>query len=150
MKKIYNIFLMLTLSIVFVSCTHNNGDIGHYFGTWKLDRMTINGADDVDYQNNVLWKFQAGVMCMVRVDDVTHIKTEGWGTWEEDGNILRIGYIHHDDSNPEGSSKYSPLPETHIPKGVTELEILKQNSSTMELKYINNDGQVILYYFDKW
>lgn len=150
MKKIYNVVSLFVLSIIIASCTHNNGDIGHYFGTWKLERMAIDGVEDAEYQKNVFWKFQAGVMCMVRVDDSTHTKTECWGTWEEDGKILRLNYTHHDDANSEGSQKYAPLSETHIPIGITELEILRQNSSKMELKYINNDGQVILYYFDKW
>ena len=150
MKKIYNIVSLFVLSIIIASCTHNNGDIGHYFGTWKLERLTIEGVEDAEYQGNIFWKFQSGVMCMVRVDDATHAKTEGWGTWEENDNKLRLDYTHHDDANSEGSQKYSPLPETHISRGITELEILKQNSSKMELEYINNDGQVILYYFDKW
>ena len=150
MRKIYNIVALLLISLFVVSCTHNNGDIGHYFGTWKLEKMTINGENDEEYADNVIWKFQAGVICMVRVDDASHTKVEAWGTWEEDGNVLRIDYTHHDDAFSVESQKYTPLPETHIPWGVTELEILKQTSSKMELKYINNDGQIIRYYFDKW
>ena len=32
---------MVTLS----SCTHNNGDIGPYFGTWKLLSINVDGVE---------------------------------------------------------------------------------------------------------
>ena len=68
MKTLSRIILIITALISLNACTHNNGDIGHLFGTWKLDAITINGEVDSVYAkaDNVLWKFQSSVMSMIR------------------------------------------------------------------------------------
>ena len=117
MKTLTRIISIILLALSLNACTHNNGDIGDLFGTWKLQSITINGESDSTYQSNVLWKFQSSIISMVKVDDTTHSKAESWGTWSysNDDTQLVLDFTHTDNNNPNvGSSKYSPFPETHL------------------------------------
>ena len=138
---------MVTLS----SCTHNNGDIGPYFGTWKLLSISVDGVEDVDYAGNVFWKIQNEVECMVRVNESAHTANECWGTWKEIGNVLQLNHTHWDDNHKQGSFYYSPLPETHLPaNSISDLEIVSLSGSSMQLKYVTDDKRVVGYKFTKW
>lgn len=149
MKKIYHISLMMIVAVIVMSCTHNNGDIGEYFGTWKLESMTVNGEHDGEYGGDIFWKFQSSVFCMEQVNE--RLDTENrWGTWSDDGKVLRLDFSHHDDAHPEGSAFYSPFPATHIPTGISELVIMSMGGSRMELQYTGVGGNVIVYKLKKW
>ncbi len=152
MKRISYIIITLLALVSFASCTHNNGDIGPYFGTWKVTEITINSVPESDYQGNLFWSFQTTVIGMTTVDPDLGVTTrESWGAWEQDGDILRLSFIHTDDSNPQqGSAKYSPLPESHLPAGVSELDIISISSSDMRLRYTATDGTIYGYSLKKW
>lgn len=154
MRNSSRIIILIIMALSFNACTHNNGDIGSLFGTWKLQSISINGNTDTSYQNNILWKFQASVICMVRVNDDTHVKHESWGTWSyaNDETQLTLDFTHTDNDNPNtGSSKYSPLPETYLPESaVSTLDIIKLNSNEMILIYHSADGKEYQYKFKKW
>lgn len=151
MKKVYYIFAILMCVMVLSSCTHNNGDIGNYFGTWKLQEIAIDGEKDTAYEGNVFWKFQNQVISMVRVNEVLHSTSESFGTWSEvDSNVLILDFSHSDDNHVQGSSFYSPLPETYLPKGQSQLSIVSQTSTQMHLSYLDADGREIGYMFKKW
>ena len=71
------IYIIRKLAVVLVSvmvmtgissCTRNNGDIGPWFGTWKLTEITVDGTSDAGYEGNIFWKFQNDVFEMVRVN----------------------------------------------------------------------------------
>lgn len=150
MKKIYHIMAILIVAVTFVSCTHNNGDIGEYFGTWKLETISVDGNTDSAYGGDIFWKFQTSVICMERVTEL-HDTENRWGTWAQIGSdVLRMDFTHHDDTHPEGSDMYSPFPETYIPNGVTDLTIMSMSGSSMVLGYTKDDGTVIKYNLKKW
>lgn len=152
MKRISLISLLLLLVVGFQSCTHNNGDIGPFFGTWKVTEITIDSQPEAAYQGNLFWAFQTSVINMRTVDPSTNLSSaESWGDWEEDGNTLHLNFSHTDDSHPTpGSSKYSPLPASHLPAGTSELSILSISSSDMRLSYTAPDGTVYGYSLKKW
>lgn len=154
MKLAYRIITLLIIALTFNACTHNNGDIGELFGTWKLQSITIDGEIDSSYEDNVLWKFQSSVMCMIRANDSTHNRLESWGTWSyaNDDTLLELNFTHTDNDNPKpGSTKYSPLPETHLPKStIFTLDIIKLNSSEMILIYHSIEGKEYQYKLKKW
>ena len=154
MKLATRFIALLIIALTFNACTHNNGDIGDLFGTWKLQSITINGETDAEYHNNVLWKFQASIISMVRADDNTHDKFESWGTWSyaNDDSQIVMNFTHTDNDNVKpGSAKYSPLPETHLPGGTSfTLDIKKLNGSEMTLCYTSNEGIKYVYQFKKW
>lgn len=150
MKQIKEILLVALVGMALSACTHNDGNIGVYFGTWKVEEITIDGVADIDYRDNLFFQFQSGVFCMRRVDE-HHIAAVSWGTWEEvSDNVLRLSFVYSDDNNPEGSEKYSPLPESHLPKGVSDLDILQLTGSAMKLQYLAEDEIEYVYNLKKW
>lgn len=156
MKTILHLITLIAISLSFNACTHNNGDIGDLFGTWKLQSITINDDLDSVYQskNNIFWKYQASIISMLQVNDTTHSRIESWGTWKyvNDGKCIEYNFTHTDNNHPQiGSEYYSPLPDTHLPKGcIFILDILNISGDNMSLKYISDDGKQYIYKFKKW
>lgn len=144
-KRLCPILLILAVAAM-SGCTHNNGDIGPWFGTWKLNEISVDGVVDTDYADNVLWKFQTEIICMLRVEP-RHTRTEAFGTWEQNGNSLILSFTYNDD---KGTTQYEPLPETGIPYGITELAIDRLTGSELQLTYHATDGSVYKYKFTKW
>ena len=150
------IIALIIIALSLNACTHNNGDIGDLFGTWKLESITINGEMDASYakSSNVIWKFQASVMSMIRTNDTTHDRSESWGTWSYANNEtqLVLNFTHTDNNNTQpGSAKYSPLIETHLPKAtISTLDIKELNGKKMILIYHSSDGVEYTYHFKRW
>ncbi len=127
--------LLVIITVILNGCTRNNGDIGEWFGTWKVTEITIDGAVDTTYQGNMFWMFQTSVICMRTIDD-NHGYSDHWGTWRElpDG-ALELNFTHHDNDNETGSWKYRPAPASHLPAAVNTLHILRLTGSTATLTY---------------
>lgn len=138
----------------FASCTHNSGDIGDLFGTWKLEKITIDGEADQSYDGNILWKFQSSIIEMQQVDDTLHETFNSHGSWSRpSGGVLALDFTHTDNANPEpGSAGYSPLPATHLPSACKiDMDLLQLDGSIMKLRYIDlSTTAVYEYYFKKW
>lgn len=150
MKNILLILLPL-LAMLSTGCTHNDGDIGPWFGTWQLEEITADGDVETAYNHDIFWQFQNTVFCMRKVTAL-HDNLPRWGTWKETGdNVLQLNFTHHDSEYEAGSTKYSPFPETHIPVNtVTDLNILEMSRSRLVLQYHADDGSVYTYYLKKW
>ncbi len=144
------ILTLATLVAILTGCTHHNGDIGPYFGTWHVEKMTIDGADDQAYGKNLFFKFQSDVICMVVVNDAEHTRSEYWGTWSEEGDKLTLKYTYGDDSTKPGSGRYAPPAVSHLPAGVSMLDIVKLKGSEMQLRYVNPENITYCYYLKKW
>ena len=150
------IIALLFIALSLNACTHNNGDIGALFGTWKLESITADNEIDSVYAeaDNIIWKFQSSVMSMIRANDSTHNRLETWGSWSyaNDDTQLLLDFTHTDSYNPKpGSTKYSPLPELHMPKASTfYVDIIKLNGKEMTLRYNATDGKEYIYKFKKW
>lgn len=142
-KYISWVFTILATAILSTSCTHNNGNIGDWFGEWQLKAIEINGTDDSEYQGNILWKFQSDIIEMISVTG--HTETEHFGTWSADDNELTLNFTHHDDNNPAGSDRYSPPSITQIPAAVVSMKIVKLSSSELILQYSTDSSNLIVY-----
>jgi len=77
------ILLLLTLG----ACTHNNGDIGMWFGTWHVESITVAGTS-VTVDGDCFFQFQSKVFRVSRVGDHEQM-VESYGTWQEneDGSM---------------------------------------------------------------
>ena len=60
MKKLTIIFAFVAM-LAMSGCVQNNGHIGHWFGLWKVERVTIDGQDDADYKGSVFCIPRSGV-----------------------------------------------------------------------------------------
>ena len=47
-QNLINVAIALLLVIVATACTHNDGDIGPWFGLWRVERLTVDGKNDRD------------------------------------------------------------------------------------------------------
>lgn len=149
--KLYSVLCLILVCVMpLMSCTRNNGDIGEYFGTWKLEKMTIDGAIDTEYEGNMFWKFQSTVFCMQMVDEY-HGYESRWGTWRESSKTLILDFTHHDDKESAGATKYSPFEQSHLPsESVVNLTIISMSGSAMQLEYVDNSGRMVIYNLKKW
>lgn len=135
------------------SCTHNNGDIGSWFGIWKLTAMEVDGVTDSSYEGDIFWSFQTSVFKMTEAtaEDLRE-RDERWGTWTEEGGDLLLNFTHSSDAFPGGGvGSYAPLPATYIPANqVSRLKILKYPGSEMELSFTTSSGKQITYFLTRW
>ncbi len=133
------------LSVIMLSgCMHNNGDIGNYFGTWKVSTINVDGVDDPEYKENIFFQFQSDVFRLVQNRTQNDI-TEYFGTWSETDNImvLKLNYK----VNPE-SEVYQIPPITRLIKGDNIIAVKHERNNRMIWTF-SSDGQTIIYTLKK-
>lgn len=133
------------LSVIMLSgCMHNNGDIGNYFGTWKVSTINVDGVDDPEYKENIFFQFQSDVFRLVQNRTQNDI-TEYFGTWSETDNImvLKLNYK----VNPE-SEVYQIPPITRLIKGDNFIAVKHERNNRMIWTF-SSDGQTIIYTLKK-
>jgi len=91
--KTIRLLTTLLAALALTACTHNNGDIGIWFGTWHVTTITANGTP-VAYDGDYFFQFQSSVfrVCLVQQHEQT---TESYGTWSEadDGTTMSINFV---------------------------------------------------------
>lgn len=135
MKQLTIIFLLL-LSLT--SCTHNNGDIGPLFGTWKLTSININGVPDKNYKENSFMAFQNDAIGVNTPDT-----NEGYweiGKWTMEGKELTITY----DNNVFNAPEY-----LHINKGVNVFSVTELTGKSLIFSRMLG-GKIYTYNLVKW
>lgn len=87
--------LAVAFSLMLSSCTHNNGDIGIWFGTWHVEKITHADSDEpvASYHGTHFMQFQSSVIRIVATDSL-HNYEQSFGTWEADeaNHLLRINF----------------------------------------------------------
>lgn len=140
---IYRFILSLTALLAFTTwsgCTHNNGDIGDWFGTWRVESMTIDGEPAPDYAPPyMIWKFQSSVVQMMTPPGDDHFYPIHTGTWHEEDGMLYLDFTWG-----QGVEQVSHLPAK------CELTILQLSSRRIELQYDSTDGKTYIYKLKKW
>ncbi len=142
----------LITSIISSGCNSNNGDIGPWYGQWKLTEIRVNGQVDTQYTGNIFWAFQNSVIQMTEIISELDYNSR-WGSWSQQGDELTLDFGHHDDSSvsdPSTAWRYSPPAATHLIAGVNQLHIVKLSDSNIELTYNSPDGNVYTYYLKAW
>lgn len=141
MRRIRYTLYIIVLFISLSGCTRNDGDIGDWFGTWRVDDITIDGAVDTDYAPPyMIWKFQSSLIQIMVPDDFQHTSVSCYGTWEHNGTTLTLDFSHGLGTPPD----FSMLE----PK--VQLSVLKLSRSKITLQYIDRSGRSIVYSLKKW
>ena len=141
MKQIAKNMILLAALLVVASCTTNNGDIGPWFGTWRVTEITTDGVADADYQGNMFFKFQSTVFEMLLVHD-DHGTENRFGIWNDDGKgTLTVSFP---DANHE------PLPQSHMRAEQNVLTFNGVQSSGFVLRLDSPDGHVYTCRLVKW
>lgn len=141
MKQIAKNMICLAALLMVASCTTNNGDIGPWFGTWRVTEITTDGVADADYRGNMFFKFQSTVFEMLLVYD-DHGTENRFGIWNDDGKgNLTVSF-------PD--VKYEPLPQSHMRAEQNVLTFNGVQSSGFVLRLDSPDGHVYTYRLVKW
>lgn len=133
------LFALLTSS---TGCTRNNGDIGEWFGIWRVDSIETDGQAASDYAPPYMyWKFQSGVIQMLFVNDESeHTADFCYGSWEDDGEYLTLNFDW---------DLAVPPPFTHLGI-ISRLKIVDRTDNRLSLQYIDESGMTISYKLQKW
>lgn len=159
MKVVYYI-LIVTILAVASGCTRNNGDIGDYFGEWRLVSMTADGKDVTLYGENAEDKsldfgapeiytlaFQGNV-ARINVIYAHHEVESIFGSWIEKGDELELNFSHHDDQNSVYG--YQAPPVFRFPSdGIAIMKIVKMSGSDLKMMQISDEGEECCYQFVK-
>lgn len=130
-------YIMLALlAMLLCACTRNDGDIGRFFGQWKLVGITRGGVDDTSYKGNMYWSFQNSTIEMKEVTE-DHVSYQTFGNWHEADNTLFLSF-------PDKG--YAPSYVTGLPREA-ELQIMQLDGGAMVLSY---GDPATIYTFKKW
>lgn len=152
MKKAITLLLAVIALFGCNSCTHLDGDIGDWFGSWLLEEILIDGKPDEAYnpnhseENLVMVSFQGKVFNMAYLDS-----SEIYGSWSYAGEILTLVASYNAGTND--SVNFNPYPKVlHFPEGEEQLEITVTyiKSKTMQWQYIDQNGNLLTYNFKKY
>lgn len=155
-----HIFLPLILiAVAFSACTRNNGDIGDYFGEWRLDAMTADDHDVALYGSDAVpdpefgtalvytFAFQSNI---VRINSIYdhHDMVVAIGSWIDRGSDIEFNFTHSDDSGD--AYGYSPSAVLQIPTDrVITFGVYSPDDGKMVLTQTAADGTVYKYYLTK-
>ena len=131
-------------------CTHNNGDIGPWFGAWMLNAIEVDGQPSDEYPRDTqVWKFQSTVINVSQIYP-HHYMYDSFGSWEQlSATKLELNFGHYDNATLPGEERYEPPVYTHLPKGAAILDIVTLTDKKMVLTYLANDGVTYTYRLSK-
>lgn len=144
MRKFLKLLPIALICLLSGACTSNNGDIGNWFGTWYLEKITIDDQLDTEYTGDIFWQFQNNVVCMLQPGEY-HTTTFHWGTWQEQGNHLILDYDHPRNSDSQDAQKFTPPAQVHMPAGIIDLTVLKMDGSKLTVSYPDATHTYIYY-----
>lgn len=129
-------------------CMQHNGNIGDWFGTWKLESMSVDGVDSPDYDGNIFFQFQTDVVRMVEVDtERPATRRECFGRWNENDRTLTLDFSYTADGM---GSLFEPVPASLMHKGVNTLNVDSQSSKRMQWTMLLHDpDRTVTYYLKK-
>ncbi len=146
--KKYPLTLLMTLIYVVTlsGCTSNNGDIGKFFGQWKLSEMEFTNIDPTTYTGTIYWNFQNSTIGMMEVCG-TKERSETFGNWEDvETGGEQGGYRLKLDFPDE---EYPPLSALKLPRHA-ELSIERLTGNEMVVTYHQSATEFITYHLRKW
>lgn len=144
MRTLIKNLMLAVIVLTLGGCMQHNGDIGDWFGTWKLEAMTIDGAEDPSYEGNIFFKFQTGLVSMVEVYPYQEY-TDRFGTWQEVGSTLILDFGYTSDNK----EAFTPLPATRLAADENLLNIDHKSSRSMRWTLHKPDGSTITYSLKK-
>ena len=137
-------FLPVLLAFIAMGCTHNDGDIGPWFGSWAMPAMTVDGDTPPGFDPvATVWEFQSEVVRIGLLDDHHDFAATAWGTWREADGRLYLDFTH-------GNGEYTaPSWLLMHPGKVLVLSIVERENRRMVLRYITPKGESVVYTLKK-
>lgn len=153
MKRL-NIVILGLFLLVLNSCTHPDGDIGDWFGSWHLEEILINGQPDEEYaQNRENDRLQVMVSFQGKIFNMAYLNgPEIYGSWSYAGEVLTL-IANYNAGSGSSSSLFDPFPVVlHFPGDVEQVEITvtKITGRYMQWQLIDINGNLLTYNFRKY
>ncbi len=145
MKRLATYITLLVAVLCVAGCSHNNGDIGYWFGLWHLDSIEIDGTTDTEYDGNTYFMFQGKVFGIRCVDEVNHSSTDSFAQWQEsdDHQAMTLTFV---------DSRFAPTISSHVPlEAVTTFTVVTLTDKDMVLQHtFSTTGTVRTYHLTHW
>jgi len=129
--------VVMMAAVVLTGCTHNDGDIGIWFGTWHVETITADGAA-VDVDGDYFFQFQSSVFRVSLVQEHEQ-SVESYGTWSEGDGTMTISF-------PDASVYYLYVPGLET---VNAMTVARQSSSRVTMTHTAGDGVKYVYELKK-
>lgn len=100
-KSFHYIIINLVALLALGSCTHNNGDIGPWFGTWHVEDISSNAGGIIVFAD-YFFQFQ-NTTFRVSLVNKENFLVESYGTWQEQDGRLIIDF-------PDTTAFYISMP----------------------------------------
>ncbi len=148
MKRLTLIFI-LALSICLGGC-QNNGDIGDWFGSWRVDSYMLNGLEQEGLAKATTFGFQSEVVVVTVVIDDYQTEYQRYGTWQELDDTFTLHFNHQDATTnpatdiyaaPEWLGMYSDKPMI--------MTLQRHDSRNVTLTWLGPDGATRTYKLHK-
>ena len=135
-----NIIISLITLLTLTGCMHNNGDIGNFFGVWKVESINIDNEIDNNYNGDIFFLFQSDVVRLVQ-NRGNYDVTEYYGSWIENDSHLILDFHYYVEQIKETYN----LPEiTYLQKSENHITILSQTAKRMVWQF-NTIDKTITY-----
>lgn len=136
---IKSLFITLLSILPLNGCMQNNGDIGDFFGTWKITSITVDGEPAAGYDGNIFIQFQTTVVRIVESKSHNDY-TECFGSWESNGDNLTLDFHYY--VSPENSEYH--LPDVlGLEKAENHFVITESSSKSMSLLLTGTEKTVV-------
>lgn len=150
MRPIIRTLLLLCAAFLpLSSCYQHNGDIGSWFGSWKVTDITINGELDPNFRQNIFFAFQSQVFGLTLVTS-PHISVTYYAEWAENDDNLFIDFSHTADSvSQDANYAFTPPAASHFANGMNVLHIERTSPGQIILSLDSARTKTINYYITK-
>ena len=139
--RFFGVVIAGILAAINFSCTKNNGDIGVWFGLWKVSSITVDGTADRKYKVNMFFAFQNTAFEQKIVAD-DHSTMQEVGVWEESGRKIVVTF-------PD--SRYEPADGYMLGGGErNELSYEVISSTRINLTLVTPQEKTVVYALEKW
>lgn len=148
------LFILLSMS----TCTQNNGNIGIWFGHWKVTDILINGAPVDNYSGNVFFSFQSKVFAQMQKWGEAY--DQRFANFEDCGDhiIITFPYVTDENGNPVydkngdllTEDRFFPLEITRMSMGENILNVDQANGDKLQLSMIDAAGETVVFRLKKW
>lgn len=158
MLKTNNIIAAFTMlaALMLSACTQNNGNIGMWFGHWKVTEITINGTSVDNYSGNVFFSFQNKVFAQMEKNGEAY--DQRFANFEDCGDhiIITFPYVTDKNGNPIYDENGNLITKNFYPLEITRmsreniLNVDQANSDKLQLSMIDAAGETVVFRLKKW
>lgn len=149
MYKLSRYIIPLILVLLSIGCTRNDGDIGPWYGQWKLVELTSASQPVAGYKDNIFFAFQNNIIQIVTIKSEVD-EAICWGEWKEQDNKLVLDFDHREDASDEDNWNYTPPAILGFSPTSTYLDIVKLSGSEIILRQSIDGVTQYTYRLKKW